>query len=84
MHIQSILVKKLPYIINNGYSEIICAKYDGSRMNDACTVCPADFVGLPAKVVWLTAFFLKKKAIFVQLLCQLLASQHGSQLMKCI
>ena len=31
----------------------MCAKYDGSRMNNACTVCPADFVSLPAKVVWL-------------------------------
>ena len=59
-----ILIKKLPYIINNKYGEIICAKYDGSSMNDACTICPADFVSLPAKVVWLTAFFLKKKAIF--------------------
>ena len=36
-----------------------------SRMNNVHTVCPADFVGLPAKVVWLTAFFLKKKAIFI-------------------
>ena len=52
----------------------MCAKYDRSRMNNACTVCLADFVGLPTKVVWLTAFFLKKKAIFVQLLCWLLAS----------
>ena len=48
MCIWSILVKKLLYIINNGYSEIICAKYDGSRMNDACTVCLADFVSIPA------------------------------------
>ena len=68
-----ILIKKLPYIINTGYSEIICANYDGSKMNDVHTVCPADFVGLPAKVVWLTAFLLKKKAIFVQLLCWPLA-----------
>ena len=66
-----ILIKKLLYIINNGYGEIICAKYDGSRMNDAHTVCPADIVGLPAKVIWLTVFFLKKKVIFVWLLCQL-------------
>ena len=33
-------------------------------MNDALTICPADFVSLPAKVVWPTAFFSKKKAIF--------------------
>ena len=46
------------------------AKYDRSRMNDACTVCPADSVGLPGKVVWLTAFFLKKKMIFIWLLCR--------------
>ena len=41
----------------------MCAKYGRSRMNDACTVCQADFVGLPAKVVQLTTFFSKKKAI---------------------
>ena len=72
-----ILIKKLLYIINNGYGEIICAKYDGSRMNDACTVCLADVVGLPAKVIWPTTFFLKKKAIFVWLLCQQLAGDMG-------
>ena len=80
MHMQSItlnilkLIEKFLYIISNRYSEIICAKYDSSIMNDACTVCPADYVGLPAKVVQPTAFFLKKKEIFVQLLCQPLAS----------
>ena len=79
-----ILIKKLFSIINYGYGEIICAKYDGSRMNDACTVCPADTVSLPTKVIWPTAFFLKKKVIFVWLLCWLPASQHGSQLMKCV
>ena len=47
------------------YSEVLIAKYGGSRMNDACTVCPADFVGLPAKVIKLTTFFSKKKVIFV-------------------
>ena len=62
----------------------MCTKYDRSRVNDVLTVCPADFVGLPAKVVWLTAFFLKKKAIFVWLLCQSLAGQPGSQLVNCI
>ena len=58
------------------------AKYDRSKMNDACTVCLADFVGLPAKVIWLTAFFSKKKMIFVWLLCWPLADQPGSQLMN--
>ena len=62
----------------------MCAKYDRSRMNDACTVCPADFVGLPAKVIWPTSFFSKKKMIFVWLLCQPLAGQPGSQLMNCV
>ena len=57
-----ILIKKLPYAINKGYSEIICAKYGGSRMNDVCTICPACIVSLPAKVVQPTAFFLKQKA----------------------
>ena len=79
MHMQFItsdilnLIEKFLYIINNRYSEIICAKYDSSIMNDACTVCPADYVGLPAKVIWPTAFFSKKKAIFVWLLHWLLA-----------
>ena len=62
----------------------MCAKYDRSRMNDVHTVCPANFVGLLAKVIWLTAFFSKKKMIFVWLLCQPLAGQHGSQLMNCV
>ena len=30
-------------------------------MNDVCTVCPPNYVGLPAKVVQQTAFFSKKK-----------------------
>ena len=47
------------------YSEVLIAKYGGSRMNDACTISLADFVGLPAKVIWPTTFFLKKKSIFV-------------------
>ena len=61
------------YIINDRHSEVMCAKYGRSRMNDVCTVCLAIFVSLPAKVIWLTAFFSKKKAIFVWLLCQPLA-----------
>ena len=54
-HMQSItlniliLFKKLFYIINNRYGEIIYAKYDGSMMNDVCTVCPADIVCPPYK-----------------------------------
>ena len=62
---------------------IVGAKYDSSIMNDAHINYPANIVGLPAKVVWLTTFFSKKKTIFVWLLCQPLASQLGSQLMKC-
>ena len=62
----------------------MCAKYGRSRMNDAHTVCLADFVSLPAKVIQPTAFFSKKKVIFVWLLCQPLAGQPGSQLMNCV
>ena len=43
----------------------MCAKYGRSRMNDAHTISPTDFVGLPAKVVRLTAFFLDYESIFV-------------------
>ena len=62
----------------------MCAKYDRTRMNDGLTVNLDDFVGLPAKVVQLTAFFFKKKVIFVWLLCWPSASQPGSQLVICI
>ena len=62
----------------------MCAKYGRSRMNNAHTVCLANFVGQPAKVVWLTAFFLKKKVIFLQFSCWPLAGQPGSQLMNCV
>ena len=51
----------------------MCAKYGRSRMNSVHTVCLANFVSLPAKVVWPTTFLLKKKAIFVWLLCWPLA-----------
>ena len=57
------LIEKFLYTINDRHSEVMCAKYGRSRINDACTVCLADFVSLPAKVVQLTAFFSKKKAI---------------------
>ena len=60
------------------------AKYDRSRVNDVHTVCLANFVSPPAKVVQPTAFFSKKKVIFVWLLCWPLASQPGSQLMNCV
>ena len=53
----------------------MCAKYGRSRMNDVHTISLADFVGLPAKIVWPTTFFLKKNAIFVRPLCQPLASR---------
>ena len=62
------------YIINKRYSENIYAKYDSSIMNDVQTVCLADYVSLPAKVIQLTAFFMKNKVIFVWLLCWPLAS----------
>ena len=47
------------------YSEVLIVKYGGSRMNDVHTISLADFVGLPAKVIWPTTFFSKKKLIFV-------------------
>ena len=77
------LFKKFLYIIIDRHSEVMCAKYGRSRMNNVHTICLADFVSLPAKVVWPTAFFSKKKAIFVQHLCQPSASQPRSQLLKC-
>ena len=61
------------------YSEVLIAKYGGSRINDPHTISLADFVGLPAKIVWLTTFFLKKKSIFVPLSCGPLAGRPGSQ-----
>ena len=90
MHMHSItlnifkLIKNFIDIINNKYYMVVGAKYDSSIMNDAHTNYLADIVGLPAKVIWPTAFLLKKKAIFVWLLCQPSAGQPGSQLMKCI
>ena len=71
-------------IINNEHYLITCAKYHSSNMNDVHTVCLADSVSLPVKVIQPTTFFLKKKTIFVWLLGWPLASQLGSQLMKCI
>ena len=60
----------------------MCAKYGRSRMNDVHTISLADLVGRPAKVIWLTAFFLDSKSIFVRLLCQPLASRLRSQHMN--
>ena len=45
------LFKEFLYIINDKHSEVVCAKYGRSRMNDVHTVCPADFVSLPTKVI---------------------------------
>ena len=79
MHMWSItlnvfkLVKIFTDIINNKYYMVEGAKYDSSIMNDVHTNYPANIVSLPAKVIWPTAFFLKKKAIFVRLLCRPLA-----------
>ena len=67
------LFEKFLYIISDRHSEVMCAKYGRSRMNDVHTVSLANFVSLPAKVIWPTTFFLKKKVIFVWLLCWLLA-----------
>ena len=67
------LIKIFIDIINKYYM-VVGAKYESSIMNDAHTNYLADIVSLPAKVIWATAFFFKKKVIFVQLLCQLLAS----------
>ena len=60
----------------------MCAKYGRSRMNNACTIGLADSVGHPSKVVQSTTFFLKKKVIFVRLLCQPPAGQLKSQHMN--
>ena len=67
MHTKNILnlFKELLYIIYDRHSEDMCAKYGRSRMNDVHTICPTDFVGLPAKIIQSTTFFSKKKAIFV-------------------
>ena len=78
------LIENFLDIINNKHCLITCAKYYSSSMNDAHTIYLADIVSPPAEVIWLTAFLLKKKMIFIWLLFQPLASQLGSQLMKCI
>ena len=67
MHTENILdpFEELLYIIYDRCSEDMCAKYGRSRMNDARTIGLADSVSHPAKVVWSTTFFSKKKVIFV-------------------
>ena len=52
----------------------MCAKYGRSRMNGAHTISPANSVSCPAKVIWSTIFFSKKKAFFVRLLHRPMAS----------
>ena len=59
------LFKEILYIIYDRHSGDMCAKYGRSRMNDACTISPANSVGHLAKVVRSTTFFSKKKAFFV-------------------
>ena len=78
------LIENFVDIINNKYSLIIGAKYYNSNINDVCTMFLYNIVSHPTKVVWPTAFFSEKKVIFVWLLCQPLAGQLGSQLIKCI
>ena len=68
------LFKNFLDIINNDQYLITCTKYFSSSMNHVYTTCLADIVGPPAKVIQPTAFFLKKKMIFVQLLGWLPAS----------
>ena len=78
------LIENFIDIINNKCCLIMGAKYYSSSMNNVYTIYLADIVGQPTKVIQLTAFFLEKKSIFIWLLCWPLASQLGSQLMKCI
>ena len=58
------LFEELLYIIYDRHSGDMCAKYGRSRMNNVHTICPTDLVGLPAKIVQSTTFFLKKKSNF--------------------
>ena len=68
------LLENFVDIINNKYGLIIGAKYHSSNVNDVHTMSLYDIVGCPTKVMWLTTFFLNSKHLFVQLLCQPLAS----------
>ena len=64
------LIENFIDIINNKCCLIMGAKYYNSSMNDGCTICLANIVSHPAKVVQPTTFLLEKKLIFVWLLCQ--------------
>ena len=57
------LIENFIDIINNKCCLIMGAKYYNSSMNGACTIYLANIISCPAKVIWLTAFFLKKKMI---------------------
>ena len=61
------LIENFIDIINEKCCLIMGAKYYNSSMKDACTICLANIVGHPAKVVWPTIFFLEKKLIFIWL-----------------
>ena len=81
MHTKNILnlFEEFLYIINDRYSEVICAKYGRSRVKDACTISLADFASLPAKVVWLLVLFSNSRVNFCMtfmLACSQLTS-HG-------
>ena len=47
--------------IDNKYGLIIDAKYHSSNMNDVHTKSSPNMVSCPAKVIWLTTFFLNSK-----------------------
>ena len=65
MHTKNILIlfKEKLYIIYASHGEDMCVKYGRSRMNNVHAIGPSDSVGLPTKVVWSMALFLKKKMI---------------------
>ena len=67
------LIENFINIINNKCCLIMGAKYYNSSMNNVCTIYLVNIVSHPAKVIWPTAFFSKKKTIFIWLLCQPLA-----------
>ena len=66
MHTKNILnlFEELLYIIYDRHSEDMCAKYGRSRMNDAHTICPADFASLPAKYRMADSILFEKEIDF--------------------
>ena len=62
---------------NNKHYLNISAKYHSFNINDAHTMSPSNIVSHPAEVIWLTAFFLNSKPLFIQHLCWPLAGQPG-------